>query len=1095
MDMNRDLLAMQLFEQASQLVGRKLSEFLDRECNDDAELRVYVESLLQNLAQTDGFLDRDPIVNVPPSSSPHHANLSAIVAADSLFSSGAVLNQRYTIVEKIGEGGMGSVYRATDLRLDREVAIKALNRAGPVDSEMQRRFEREIKSVAALSHPHIVTLYDLDSYQAVPLAIMEYVAGKTLRELTSDGMSLRAVLSIVRDVAAGLDAAHERGVMHRDIKPENVIVTASGTAKLLDFGLARQEILPDGQSLTATHQAPGTPPYMSPEQVLAKDVGCPTDVFSLGTVLFEMLAGKNPFRGKSALETMQRISQQAVPGIADFVDSLPEGLVELLTEMLQWQAEKRPSAREVVNRLSEVLSLSNIDQQLDVAATIKHNSTLLKNESLTPPTIEPPTNLPLGSVRLTGRDEALANIKQHLSGHSVVTVLGTGGVGKTSVAYEAARMARGRFPGGVWLCELAPLRNQDGVLEVLSGVLDGNAGAVNKLEEVIARLQGLPTLLLFDNCEHVVDAAAELVEHLSRQLPNLSLLATSREALQIAGERVIRLEGLSPADAAALFTQRASEHAGFCEDSQSDDLVKQIVAQLEGLPLAIELAAPKLAVMSLSELLEALDDQTSTLRSGRRSHDRQSTINDAIAWSFELLEPEEQQVLLALSVFAAWFTSEAAIEVCGLGPTAKIPLLRLVEQSVVVRKEDRGKSRYRLLEPIRQFCQAKIERDALTAARQRHAYFYANRAAVLGRGVSGFDEIECHHALNAEWSDLREAVAWGREQQIAEVAIDPVVALHNTAVWHLRLEIFQWLITAEQQFGEEIVNRADVYGILASGYWLMGKLDVAENYLQRAYERAVTPLIVWKEFIIRGGQANFSKAAQLWQQFQELAEASGDEVDRRWAGCAYAAHLPIMIDPSDPCINEIVTSVKQRLSHLDWPTGEAMLHGTLANLAMMRSDRTSALKHRQQAIDIARRCGNRFVEYFAKALVDDAAHDTPSDRRERLATSVASLQSLLDAEGQLYVPMTVRSVILAMIAVGELETAVRCSAIVESLQGLGDNDEYSHEYQPALEEVRDKLGQERFNQLREAGQSFTPTQIVEFGTQIVESLGAEVNDA
>ena len=1086
--MNRDQRAMQLFEQAVELAEGERAEFLDQVCAGDAELRAYVDSLIFDLRQSGGFLEQDPLSEHAAVEGQEDNPLSALSSINEMLQPGDVLCNRYRIVERIGLGGMGSVYRATDVRLDRDVAIKALHQATLFNVEIRQRFEREIKSVAALSHPNIVTLYDIAEHDGVPLAVMEHVAGHTLREHTERGLSLHNALRIARDVAAGLDAAHQLSVMHRDIKPENIMVTPGGIAKVLDFGLARRATVAVGQSLTATDQAPGTPPYMSPEQVLAQELGCPTDIFSLGTVLFETLTGKNPFRAASAMETMQRISQYPAPNITDFASAFPEELAALITAMLDRQVECRPTARSVCDRLNSFLSLSDLDLQVGAAAIGRHDSTLMQRESVTPPVVEPPTNLPLRSAVLTGRSAELMKLSEVLASCRVVTVLGPGGVGKTSLAYEAARQSRGHFPGGVWLCELASLRNADGVLEVLAGVLEGNAGAVNKLEEVVGRLDGERTLVVFDNCEHVIDAVAELVDRLSRQLPCLTVLITSREALKIAGEYVLRLEGLQHSDAAALFVARAAEQSGYQDDSQFDDLVKRIVKQLEGLPLAIELTAPKLAVMTLSELLEELNNQSATLRTGRRTGDRQSAIEQTIAWSFNLLAPDEQETLLALSVFTSWFTSEAAIEVSGLGPTAKMHLLRLVEQSVVARKEDQGRSRYRLLEPIRQFCQARTSHDQLGVARERHARFYAARAVVLGRGVSGFDEIECYHALNSEWPDLREAIAWGRKQQIAEVAIAPIVALASTGICHLRLEVFEWLISAEQELGEAIEHHKDAHTTLAMGYWSMGKPEVAEEYLQLACDRQVTPLALWTKAIIRFGQARFAEAADLWEQFQELANKSGDDVDRRWAASANSVLVYSMNNSADPRIDKIIPEIRGQLSQLDWPTGEALFLATMANLAMMRDDRTNAMKYRDQSMQITRRCGNRFVEYFAKSLIDGAEQDSASERRERLETSLASLRSVIDSDGQLYVPMTARMVILAMIAFGELETAVRCSTIVESLRGFGGNDEFSHEYQPALKAVKSELGQERFEQLRQEGVSLTPADIVELGTKIVASL-------
>lgn len=1076
--MNNDQRVMRLFEQAVELGQSERVEFLDQKCSGDPQLRARLDLLISNLHESDGFLEQEVAAScvAPVDPSPNRGEA---------LRAGELLCDRYRIRERIGSGGTGDVYRATDQRLERDVAIKSLNRAMLLSDEMRQRFDREVRSVAALSHASIVSLYDITDHDGIPLAIMEYVNGRTLREHADRGLSPRDALRIARDIAAGLDAAHQQGVMHRDIKPENVMVTSGGAAKVLDFGLARQETTVGDQSLTDTHQTPGTPPYMSPEQVLAGEIGCATDIFSLGTVLFETLTGSNPFRAPSAMETMQRISQRPIQSLAEMTDSLPDGLIALVTTMLDRRSDRRPSAALVFEQINELLSDSNLDLRVTDAAT-GQGSTLSQQELITPPTVEPPTNLPLRSVKLTGRNSELAELSERLRGGRIVTVLGAGGVGKTSLAYEAARQLRASFPGGVWLCELAPLRRRSGVLGVLAGVLDGNAGAINKFEEVVARLDGEPTLVLLDNCEHVIDAAAELTVRLSRQLPNLTLLTTSREALSVTGESVLRLEGLDLADAATLFAERASEQASFQEDSQLEDLVKQIVQELEGLPLAIELAVPKLGVMTLTELLEALDNQTVTLRAGRRSRKRQSAIEQTIAWSFDLLEPAEQETLLTLSVFAAWFTSEAAVEVSGIGPQAKVHLLRLVEQSVVARKESLGRSRYRLLEPIRQFCQARVSERLLKSIGERHARFYSSRAVVLGKGVSGYDEYECLEALNDEWPDLREAFAWGREHSRVEYAVDPLIALDRTAMFHLRTEVFHWLIAAEKVFGEQFATRADAYAVIANGHWIMGDANLAEASLDRSRSIEVTSQNSWVSFFLRGTQARYEEALKHAQEARELAEVNGEELELRWASNSLPVVLLTLVDPFDRRIEEVIANAKARLTEVQWPTGNAILHLAKGNVAKVRGQIAEAFQQRSRAIEIASGCGSRWIELIAKITIPDDADESLPPRR-RLEKTLANLRALIDLNEKASLPIAMRSLVLSIIACQELEAAVRCSAAVELLRGMGEDSKLNVEYGPMIEKLRSQVGNERFAQLRKEGASLTPEDLVVISEDIIGS--------
>jgi serine/threonine-protein kinase len=197
---------------------------------------------------------------------------------------GTILAKRYEIIEAIGAGGMGEVYRARDCRLDRDVAIKIVKHSGLQNPELHERFDREIKSVAGLSHPNIVMLYDVSDHDEMKFAVMEFVEGNTLREWIGGGLNSRKIAEIGSDVAMGLAAAHQHSMMHRDIKPDNIIVAKDGRAKVLDFGLARPEVLAADQEITLGQVTPGTILYMSPEQAQSQELTCATDIFSLGTV-------------------------------------------------------------------------------------------------------------------------------------------------------------------------------------------------------------------------------------------------------------------------------------------------------------------------------------------------------------------------------------------------------------------------------------------------------------------------------------------------------------------------------------------------------------------------------------------------------------------------------------------------------------------------------------------------------------------------------------------------------------------------------------------------------------------------------------------
>jgi len=267
----------------------------------------------------------------------------------------------YKIIEKIGKGGMGEVYRALDTRLDREIAIKILPE-GTSDPERLKRFEREAKTVAALKHPNIVTIYSVEEIDGRSCLTMELVDGKTLAELIpAGGMSLERFFDLAIPLSEALIAAHAKGITHRDLKPPNVMVDADGTLKVLDFGLAKLFAAPDGsedatfvgeESVTGEGRILGTVYYMSPEQAEAKPLDQRSDIFSLGVVLYEMATGKRPFDGDTPISTISSILKETPPSVTEIRENLPRHLARVVNRCLEKNPDKRfQTARDVANEL------------------------------------------------------------------------------------------------------------------------------------------------------------------------------------------------------------------------------------------------------------------------------------------------------------------------------------------------------------------------------------------------------------------------------------------------------------------------------------------------------------------------------------------------------------------------------------------------------------------------------------------------------------------------------------------------------------------------------------------------------------------------
>jgi serine/threonine-protein kinase len=313
--------------------------FLADACGDDNDLRQEVRSLLGYAAEADQFLERPALTAA--------ARLLTVEARPAL--TGRRISG-FDVLALIGSGGMGDVYRARDLRLGRDVAFKVLEPSVAADPEARRRFEHEAQSASALNHPNIVTIYSVGDEHDVSFIAMELVDGRTLRQIMVDPMPLQTVLDVSVQLAAALSAAHAIGIVHRDLKPENVMVTPQGVVKVLDFGIARRDGVPDDSGATL-----GTVGYMSPEQALGRSAGPPSDQFAFGAIVYELLTGRQAFHGESRSETLMTIVHTEPRAIETLNAHVPAAFRQMVARCLSKQPEARyPSARDLEEVLQKV---------------------------------------------------------------------------------------------------------------------------------------------------------------------------------------------------------------------------------------------------------------------------------------------------------------------------------------------------------------------------------------------------------------------------------------------------------------------------------------------------------------------------------------------------------------------------------------------------------------------------------------------------------------------------------------------------------------------------------------------------------------------
>ncbi len=284
---------------------------------------------------------------------------------------GDLVGQRlshYRIVEKIGEGGMGEVYRAHDEALDRDVAIKVLPEELANDGERLARFQREARAAASLDHPNILAVHELGVHDGRPFMVTELLEGRTVRQaIDADELTNRKVIDISSQVAKGLAAAHDRGIVHRDLKPSNLFLTSDGTAKILDFGLARVatlEVADDDEEaateelLTSVGTVLGTAGYMSPEQVRGRVADHRSDIFSLGVVIYEMLTGLSPFRRITPADTVSAVLSEDPPPASQTTSTVTPAFDGLVRRCLQKRPEDRfQSAQDLSSALQSLVSV------------------------------------------------------------------------------------------------------------------------------------------------------------------------------------------------------------------------------------------------------------------------------------------------------------------------------------------------------------------------------------------------------------------------------------------------------------------------------------------------------------------------------------------------------------------------------------------------------------------------------------------------------------------------------------------------------------------------------------------------------------------
>jgi predicted ATPase/serine/threonine protein kinase len=650
----------------------------------------------------------------------------------------------YVLRRKLGEGAVGVVWLAIDPKSRREVAIKLLQPEYARDEHMVGRFLREAQSAAKLNHPNTVAIYQAGESAGLVFIIMEWVDGGNLLDyLDANGrMPWPEATRVIRDATTGLLAAHQVGLIHRDIKPSNLMRTSRGVIKVVDFGLAR----PVDQRSDITRQGAviGTPAYMSPEQCLGEDVDARSDLYSLLCAYYRLLSGEPPFGSDDIGKVLYDHRHTPFPDVRQRVPEVPEAVARILERGTQKApADRFQSAADLIADLNTVL-----ESQPDAAPpAFDEAPTILPSSAGDAPPVTapaaPPNNLPVQLTSFVGRRQEMAAIIKLLDTARLLTLIGPGGSGKTRLALEVAADVLESYRDGVWFVEFAALADPALVPGRVAAALGVREEPGKPLSETLTSFLRKKTLLLvLDNCEHLRVASADLAETLLRGCPDVRLLVSSREVLRVPGETVynvpslslpqfksgaatggdlatalIQFEVLRNCEAVQLFAERAaSSQPRFALTDSNVVEVAHICRRLDGIPLAIELAAARVKMLTLQQIAGRLDDSIRLLTRGVETVlPRQQTLRATMDWSHELLTEKERVLFRRLAIFAGGFSLEASEAVCAEGGLVGDEILDLLSEladksliSIAEVDEDQ-QTRYRLLETIRQYAREKLQ--------------------------------------------------------------------------------------------------------------------------------------------------------------------------------------------------------------------------------------------------------------------------------------------------------------------------------------------------------------------------------------------------
>ncbi|MBT2266079.1 protein kinase [Rhodococcus erythropolis] len=728
-------------------------------------------------------------------------------------------------IHEIGRGGFGVVYRCKQVNLDRVVAVKVLTNLPD-----RERFLREQRAMGKMTgHPDIVNLFEVGiTGSGRPYIVMQYYPKDSLesRIRKIGPLTLKDSLHLGVKMAGALATVHYLGVLHRDVKPANILLTDYGEPQLTDFGIAH---IPDGFK-TSAGTVTASPAYTAPEVLAGNASTLAADVYGLGATLFAAMTGHAAFErrsGEHLIAQFLRITSESVPDLQ--LLGVPRDVSTIIEHAMARGDKERPTAVELGEELRRAQARHGFPVD-EMALPAEMEREKVRQTEDGPPfpgplnagpssakTLGLGADLPLELTSFVGRRPELGEAKRLLSISRLVTLTGPGGVGKTRLAMRVASRARRDFPDGVLFIELGQMRDERLLVDVIAAALRLHDQPSTPMRATLTEfLDAGNYLLVLDNCEQMLSAVAEFVEGLLQACSGLRILVTSREPLDVGGEAILRvqplrvpapdreptLRGLPGYDAVTLFVERATAGVPtFVLTDGNREAVSHICQKLDGLPLAIELAAARLRAMSPQQILHRLTDRFALLTHGSRGlPSRQRTLLLCIDWSYEFCDERERHFWAQASVFSGGFELDAAEGICGgnLPPEKMIDVVcSLVDKSILVREETGDVIRFRMLETIRDYGREKaVQSGEYDELRRRHRDWYRTLVIDAEAGWISSQQLAWIVRFKSEQPNLREAMEYCLSRDTEDVDIGMEIAAPLLLLWASRgllSESRQWL--------------------------------------------------------------------------------------------------------------------------------------------------------------------------------------------------------------------------------------------------------------------------------------------------------------